>query len=660
LPLHFTASADRAYWDIPLPARIPKGATALDLTLSCPEDAPLRGLSVHLRSGDGWHNASPAFTPGPRRCLALPRGLFQPEGSPGPWEKARLLRISAWRKADGAATLTLHAAEARADTVAIVRATAATAPGETAFAAALADRCARLLAKAGIPFAVADDALDGLDPFSLLLLPYAPTLPEKQLDRLSRFVGRGGRLIVFYNASPKLAGLLGLRPGTWQGAPPGQEWSALVCDATRLPGAPARVPHVTGSVIPPFPLPGGDARTVATWADETGRATDLPACVLSGRGAWFAHVPPLAYPSAAALLRALALSLCPGLDLPAPPTATANCPLPTATAPANEIRAAWNPLLSARHPRGWDGLLQTLSARGVNTLFVHWQSAGTALHDRPGTRPADTLAEALAAGTKHGVALHAWATCWTLEGADPALVARLTREDRLMRDAAGNTLPWLCPSLPENRALVIDGLRALARRGVAGVHLDYVRYPETTGCYAPATRKAFEAASGAPVALWPADVLPGGPRAAAFAAFRRDAMTGFVREARAALRAAAPSLRLSAAIFPTPEAAAERGQDWPAWLREGLVDFVCPMLYTENPSEFNAWLGQCLTVAPASALVAGLGTGADECQLDAASAALQIGEARSRRLAGFAFFAVDDELLSVLLPRLFPNLSVKR
>ncbi len=653
LPVRFEGPHDRVYWDIPLPTRIPKSATALQLLISCSDAAPLRGLSLHLQSGNGWHNAQPAFTPGARQRLDLPRGLFRPEGNPGPWENSRTLRLSAWKQAAGSTLLTLHAASARTDAVALVRATDTTAPGESAFAATLADRCARLLAKAAIPFAVIDDTLDALDPYTLLLLPYAPTLPSRQLNRLTRCLDRNGRLIVFYNAPPQLADRLGIRLGTWQGAEPAQAWSALACDPSLLTGAPARVPHVTTSIIPPFARPGSHARTVATWTDDTGRVTDLPACLLTAQGAWFAHIPPLAYPSAAELLNALARDLCPELGLTPLPTSPVPAPLPDAPSAA-ELRAAWNPLPTARHPRGWDGLLAQLAARRINTLFIHWQSAATPLHTHPGSRAsADTLEEALAAAARHKIALHAWATCWTLEGADPALITRLTREGRLMRDAAGHTLPWLCPSLPENRALLIDGLCALARRGVAGIHLDYVRYPETAGCYAPATRTAFEAARGAPVTAWPADVLPGGPLAAPFAEFRRTAMTVFIREARAALRAAAPKIRLSAAVFPTPAAAAERGQAWPGWLSEGLLDFACPMIYTENPADFKAWLDSCLAAAPAEKLVPGLGTGADECQLDAATAAAQITDIRRRRLAGFAFFAVDDELTGSLLPRLF-------
>ena len=653
LPVLFTGTTDRVYWDIPLSARIPAGTTALEIDLSCSEQAPIRGLSVHLLSGDGWYASSLALNSAKRQRLTVPRGLFQTEGTPGAWEKSRTLRLSAWKKTSGVTSLTLHAILARADTVAVIRATECTAPGETAFAAMLVDRCVRLLTKADIPFAVIDDSLDALSPFTLLLLPYAPTLPDKQLSRLERFLKHNGKLIVFYNASQPLGRLLGVRPGVWQGTEPGLEWSALLCDATLLPGVSARIPHFTNSILPPFATQAYHARQIAAWADETSRPTDQPACVLTDRGAWFAHVPPLAYPSAVSLLRTLAHTLAPSAAALQPLSLTPQIsqPLP-ATAP-DEIRAAWNTSATARHPRGWDGLMEKLSKLGINTLFVHWQSAGTALYKTRSPGRTDTLADALAAGKKQGVSVHAWVTCWTLDGADADQTAQLTREGRLMRDSAGNTLPWLCPSLPENRALIIEGLRDLARRGVQGIHLDYVRYPDSQGCYAAATRRAFETELGKPVTTWPADVMPGGGLATAFQHFKRATITAFVREAHDAVRAINPSIRLSAAVY-TPDSAAERGQAWPDWVRDGLVDFVCPMIYTENENDFASALDTCILAVPQpqKTLVPGIGTGTDMSQLDATATSQQVRQVRARHLAGFGFFALDDELMTAILPSL--------
>ena len=661
LPIVFTDSSDRVYWDIPLIARLPSQATSLEIEVACANPALVRGLSAHLQSGDGWHAfSSPLLPSATRQRVSLPQGLFKPEGQPGAWNKSKVLRLSAWKKnASGMTDLTLFAVSARTDTIALVRSTERTAPGETALASALADRQARLLSKAAIPFTVIDDSLEALSPFALVFLPYAPKLPGKQMSSLEHFVKKGGKLVVFYNATPALGSLLGVRVGAWQGTEPGHEWTALICDAALLPDAPPRVPHPTNSILPPFATGSYHARPIAFWADDTARPTDQPACVLSDRGAWFAHIPPLAYPSAAIFLRALTFALY--ADLPPLPAPAHVQPI---TLQPSEFRAAWASSSYARDPRGWKGFMPRLSKYGINALFVHLQSAGTAHYKTAGTReesnriqhsrPSDPLAEARAAGRTNGIAVHAWATCWTLEGASEKQQAQLERENRLMCDATGKPLPWLCPSVPENRALIIGGLCDLVRRGVQGIHLDYVRYPEMSGCYAPATQRAFESKRKAPVTNWPSDVLPGGPAASEFQRFRCDTITSFVREARDAARAINPDILISAAVYPSPESALPCGQDWPAWVRAGLVDFVCPMIYTESDSAFAATLDACLAALPTpTALVPGIGTGTDESQLDAASAALQIGYARSRHVAGFAFFSADDELLTTILPCLF-------
>jgi len=97
-----------------------------------------------------------------------------------------------------------------------------------------------------------------------------------------------------------------------------------------------------------------------------------------------------------------------------------------------------------------------------------------------------------------------------------------------------------------------------------------------------------------------------------------------------------------------------RGQDWPGWLRDNTLDTVCPMAYTESAAAFAEMLDACIREIPDSAtrLIAGIGTGADESQLDAFATAEQILAVRARPLKGFACFAVDDELLDRILPPL--------
>ena len=266
---------------------------------------------------------------------------------------------------------------------------------------------------------------------------------------------------------------------------------------------------------------------------------------------------------------------------------------------------------------------------------------------------APSHAEVLTAARRHGVDPHAWITCWSVDALAPAEREVLAAEDRLMRDAEGNVLPWLCPSHPVNQSLVIEGAVALARTGIPGIHLDYIRYPED-GCYAGATRSAFEAAHGATVGDWPAAVLPGGSLAVAFHRFRQQEIARFAARFAGAVRAVNAGIVLSAAVFPDPASGRSLGQEWTVWLRDGSIDYVCPMAYTENLATFSAWLDACLQAATdiAPRIVAGLGTGADESQLDSLGVAEQIAVVRARRLRGFACFAVDSELLGRILPPL--------
>jgi uncharacterized lipoprotein YddW (UPF0748 family) len=55
---------------------------------------------------------------------------------------------------------------------------------------------------------------------------------------------------------------------------------------------------------------------------------------------------------------------------------------------------------------------------------------------------------------------------------------------------------------------------------------------------------------------------------------------------------------ITAAVF-TPRASADRVyQDWPRWLREGLVDYVLPMAYTPHNSQLAKQIQDWQAVAP--------------------------------------------------------------
>lgn len=620
------SDAERTYRDFPFDASIypDEGSPALRLRLASPLPRDkVRAVTIHLKSGDGWHgadlgDATDAFCAGKAVRAAL--ADFLPEGAPGAISAADTIRVSAWKNANFDELIVL--AEAAFDAparIAVLRPSGSATSAEYSHSDAMAGRCARLLEKAGLQYDfISSDctALSGKGgekpsrAYDLALLPDSAQLSADEIGRLKAFVEAGGKLIVFFNADKTLGKLLGVEPGPWRST--GSRAYAAI-DATPFFGFQRRIPHFTDGFISPRPIPSGSARKVATWIAAFDTPVPSPAITLSTNGAWFAHVPPRAYPAAVDLFYALATNLVPSLAIAGEGTGNgehlSNSPtnqLPNSpTRLQGALHAAW--VNTAELPvKGFGGL----KALGLDTLFMHWQTAHEHRRPFPAAGKPDTIEAQIAAARDAGLALHAWVTCFTLDGVSAEERAKFAREKRLSKFNPG----WLDPTLPKNRDLVVGQIAEMAKRGVAGVHIDYARTDDT---------------------------VPPSPETTA-------AITDFVRKASKAVRSVNTNIVFSAAVFPTPEAAAQHNQDWPAWVREGLVDFVCPMIYTESPAQFDAMLGACLAVAPAGKLMPGIGTGADESQADAATAASECAAAVGAGCCGVAFFTLDDSLLEVL------------
>ena len=93
---------------------------------------------------------------------------------------------------------------------------------------------------------------------------------------------------------------------------------------------------------------------------------------------------------------------------------------------------------------------------------------------------------------------------------------------------------WTVPHGGEARGRRVQELLDSIPQDVAGVQLDYVRVPSAEESTAE----------------------------------KMDDISLFVRTFSRMFRRARPGCALSAAVFPTPEAAAKRGQDWPRWVKE--------------------------------------------------------------------------------------------
>ena len=291
-----------------------------------------------------------------------------------------------------------------------------------------------------------------------------------------------------------------------------------------------------------------------------------------------------------------------------------------------EIHAVWEHSGLGLYPGDWPRTFRVLRANGVTDLFVNVSGAGFAHYassvlprSKEYARYGDQLDACLKAARGTGVRVHAWVICFNATRSDSAYMLAFQKKGWRLKNRQGALTEYLDPSNADLRWRMIKSIDELARAyPVAGVHLDFVRWYE------------------------------GAPKPANAARH----VTMFVESVRKRLRAARPGTWLTAAVLADhPSCVASVGQDWPAWIDAGLVDYAVPMNYVEKRARYAALVAQQGHVKTrARHIIGGIGVTANESKLSAAQVVEQVNLARKAGFAGVALFDLDDTLVESILP----------
>jgi uncharacterized lipoprotein YddW (UPF0748 family) len=280
-------------------------------------------------------------------------------------------------------------------------------------------------------------------------------------------------------------------------------------------------------------------------------------------------------------------------------------------APPAEYRAFWVDAFHSgiKSPQQVDQLIANAQRANVNALIVQVRKRADAYYNDaleprasdPELAPApyDPLAYLIkkAHAARPRLEVHAWMNVFHV---GPALVAAHP-DWASVRLSTGKAGAYLDPGHPAAAAYTHDVLMHVVKNyDVDGLHFDYVRYSEGGDWGYSATSLArFHAAHGGT-----GDPTPNDP---VWSQWRRDQVTGFVRDFYSAATAAKPRLKVSAALIafgegPTTDAEwrqtrtfREVYQDWRTWLEDGVLDFGVVMNYDREWSPlqkawFNRWI----------------------------------------------------------------------
>ncbi len=662
----------RASVDIPFKRDLSR-ANGISFDLTIANVVEFNSFTCYMHSGGGWYSVPFAAGKEGKVCrVTIDKVKSSMEEEPSGWKDVDVVRISGWRGGtnDAAFSVGNIAVEAKGGDVIVLQAQSCVQknPAERKSCADFAARLADSLRVAGLDTVVMSDTDVDASVFEgvkALMLPYNPSLPDDVASVIVDFVKRGGKVFATYNCDRRILGQLGIKSVSWtRPESAGKSFGGFVRNGVGLKGQPSFAPQESWATMVVKPESGSE---VVAWWGKPGKPLDIPALVRCPKGIYMAHVwAGGSKEESLALIRSIVLYMMPEKRAVLEASVAAGEAKKRATIEwaksikppaAPEFRAFWcHSPLGIGGGRTWDESIAILKKGGFNAMIANLAWGGSA--DYPSevlprsTPDLDAFAECKAACRRHGVGFHVWKVCYNLGGkrAPQEFVDKLKAEGRLQKSLSGEEKPWLCPSHPANLKLESDAFLEIARKGADGIHLDYIRYPGGESCFCQGCRERFEKKYGA-VENWPSDVRKVPELAKLWAQFKRDNITALVRDVSKRVRREAPGVKISAAVFQNFNSCAEVvGQDWPAWCRDGLLDFVCPMDYTESTAIFTDLVTKQSKVVgnvpiyPGIGLFIGGATPADKFR----TVAEQILECRKIGCRGFAVFEFNAAAEAVL------------
>lgn len=358
----------------------------------------------------------------------------------------------------------------------------------------------------------------------------------------------------------------------------------------------------------------------------------------------------------------------------------------------DDVRGLWVLRSSLGSEKSVRQMVDTAKRAGFNTLLVQVRGRGdayynsriepraTELEDDPTNF--DPLALTLTLAHAQGLRVHAWFNVDLVSSATllprfrthivsrhpewlmvprplagklslmspdlPAYVGEIARWTRAQADNVEGL--YLSPVTAASRQYTTSVVADLAAQyDLDGLHLDYIRYPgdqfdysatsleefrnEASPFLTTAERQRLDRLAGTTKTAW-ADALPD-----EWSRFRRNRLTSLVTSIRTAARVARPGLQISAAVIPDAnEARNGRLQDWREWARAGILDAVCPMIYTMDADTFKVLVDRVKVDAGSAAVWAGIGA----YRLTPARTAENLRTVRRAGVAGALLYSYDS------------------
>lgn len=341
-----------------------------------------------------------------------------------------------------------------------------------------------------------------------------------------------------------------------------------------------------------------------------------------------------------------------------------------------EVCGAWhrpNVTGSETTLQGLCDTLDTFSNAGVNLIFAETFYHGmttyrsrmipyyTALEAYDYAPYPDYLTALVAEAAERGIQVHAWVEDFYIGISSSAYLVKEYPEWLLLNQSGsylqkeGSGYIFLDPANAEVRQFLVDLYDEMlsAVPGLAGINLDYIRYPlsdrqSDTG-FTVAAMTEFSEKVGSP--LTKSDrlreeflaLLDRNSLYDQWVDYRADCVTRTVREICMNVREKHFGKVISSAVFPDVKTTyATKKQNFEEWIRYGYLDIVTPMAYYDGIAALEVALSEMLELCDDLVCYAGLS--ATYHSLPVESVLAQIGACERLGMDGVIFFGSQSLL----------------
>ncbi len=285
LTCDFATRESRCYWDRSAALKL-ASYTDFALEVFAPDPGAISAFTLYFRSGSGWYGASAAITVSGWQTLRFSRSEFIAEGTPAGWDRIEGIRLSPWKAAPRNTILAVRELRGFTPPVLLVRDDQSGNPG---IVTETIDRHLAWFQRYHVDCGVVTRAgvESGLLKESrLAILPYNETLSDSESTQLERFVGAGGKLMVYYLLPSRISALLGVRRTGWtQG-----DFAAWSFTNTPIAGLPDRILQDSWNITIAIPDGTINSRIIAQWEDRRGNPTGYAAWIASDHGFFMSHI----------------------------------------------------------------------------------------------------------------------------------------------------------------------------------------------------------------------------------------------------------------------------------------------------------------------------------------------------------------------------------